>query len=87
MAVPFSSSIRGVLVGAEVIEELLDILISRLHLSEVPSMVVEDVGVSARPVLMILDNLGVCKLVKAITGCGEIDGGLVVPGGKECGYR
>jgi hypothetical protein len=50
-------------------------------------MVVEDVGVSAGPVLMVLNNLGVCKLVKAITGCGEIDGGLVVPGGKECGYR
>jgi hypothetical protein len=50
-------------------------------------MVVEDVGVSAGPVLMVLNNLGVCKLVKAITGCGEIDGDLVVPGGKECGYR
>ena len=85
MAVPFRSCIRGVLVRAEVIEELLDILISRLHLSEVPSMVVEDVGVSSGPVLMILNNLIVSKPVEAIPGRCEIDGSFLVPGRKKGG--
>ena len=85
MAVPFSTSIRGVLVRAEVIEEFLHILISRLHPSEIPSMVVKNVGVSSRAVLMILNNLIVCQLVKAIPSCGKIDGDLVVPRGEEVG--
>ena len=85
MAVPFSTSIRGVLVRAEVIEEFLHILISRLHPSEIPSMVVKNVGVSSGAVLMILNNLIVCQLVKAIPSSGEIDGDLVVPWGEEGG--
>ena len=48
-------------------------------------MVVKNVGVSSGAVLMILNNLIVCQLVKAIPSSGEIDGDLVVPWGEEGG--
>jgi hypothetical protein len=76
----------SVLVGSQVMKEFLHVLISGLHFTEVSTVIGHDIGISPRTILMILNDLVIIKLVKAISSSGEINGSLVIPWCEECSY-
>ena len=65
---------RSILICSQVVEELLHVLVPRLHLPKVAPVVIHDIGVSPTPVLVILNDLVIAELVEAVPSRCKVGG-------------